>query len=314
MSRFTTASLVAGALLASTQTASAVIDFSFALDADPTTTDALVLVEGGVTLTIAAFDEDDEGNDVPEVISSANGSVADKPWDATGIGVSGKGTGSTAGAPADRQIAGYEELRLTFDQDVLLKFVDYRFVGSGLDGAAFRVGDIETYVNSGAAIEYYDNGVRIDPAPEGYSYVGNLDPDGINVGANDNASVDEFTVGDLLIPTGTELIFFDWYPNDYRAYYVEGIQVEIAPVTSVPGDANGDGLVDLLDLSILASNFEGTETPYTVAEGDFNEDGFVDLLDLSILASNFDSGAAAPEPAALSLLGLGVLVAGRRMA
>lgn len=45
------------------------------------------------------------------------------------------------------------------------------------------------------------------------------------------------------------------------------------------GDANGDNVVDLLDLSILASQWGGS------GESDFNSDGRVDLLDLSILAS-----------------------------
>ncbi|QDU70572.1 dockerin type I domain-containing protein [Mucisphaera calidilacus] len=87
----------------------------------------------------------------------------------------------------------------------------------------------------------------------------------------------------------------------------------VAPTVSVPGDANGDGLVDLLDLSVLASNFEGTDTPYAVEDGDFNGDGLVDLLDLSILASNFNAGGvAAPEPASASLLLLGGLLCRRR--
>lgn len=45
------------------------------------------------------------------------------------------------------------------------------------------------------------------------------------------------------------------------------------------GDANGDNIVDLLDLSILASQWGGG------GSSDFNGDGVVDLLDLSTLAS-----------------------------
>lgn len=48
------------------------------------------------------------------------------------------------------------------------------------------------------------------------------------------------------------------------------------------GDSNGDSAVDLLDLSLLASNW-GTSS----SDCDFNQDGVVDLLDLSILASNW---------------------------
>ncbi|QDU71713.1 hypothetical protein [Mucisphaera calidilacus] len=85
---------------------------------------------------------------------------------------------------------------------------------------------------------------------------------------------------------------------------------------SVLGDANLDGSVDLLDLSILASNFGG---PGIYLDGDFNGDGVVDLLDLSILASNFGfsgggSSVVLPEPAVFSMLGLGLLLTGRRAA
>jgi len=49
------------------------------------------------------------------------------------------------------------------------------------------------------------------------------------------------------------------------------------------GDANGDNIVDLLDLSLLASQWGGG------GSADYNSDGIVDLLDLSILASAWGS-------------------------
>ncbi|QDU72077.1 hypothetical protein [Mucisphaera calidilacus] len=63
---------------------------------------------------------------------------------------------------------------------------------------------------------------------------------------------------------------------------------------TVRGDANLDGSVDLLDLSLLAGNFDQIGD---WAGGDFNGDGVVDLLDLSILAGNFGfAGFAVPLP------------------
>ncbi|MFI5240136.1 MAG: dockerin type I domain-containing protein [Candidatus Saccharimonadia bacterium] len=53
----------------------------------------------------------------------------------------------------------------------------------------------------------------------------------------------------------------------------------------IPGDANGDGVVNILDLSILASNWGKTNA--TWSEGDFNGDGVVNITDLSILAANY---------------------------
>jgi len=52
----------------------------------------------------------------------------------------------------------------------------------------------------------------------------------------------------------------------------------------LPGDANGDGIVDLADLTILARNWK---KPGDWSTGDFNGDGFVDLADLTILARNW---------------------------
>lgn len=83
----------------------------------------------------------------------------------------------------------------------------------------------------------------------------------------------------------------------------------------LPGDANGDGSVDLLDLDILGSNFGVTGTG-TFATGDFNGDTNIDLLDLDILGSNFGntSGAlAVPEPTSLAIAAmLGIATAFRR--
>lgn len=84
-----------------------------------------------------------------------------------------------------------------------------------------------------------------------------------------------------------------------------------------PGDANGDGAVDSLDLAALANHFGQTGRPNWV-EGNFNNDLKVDVLDLAVLANSYgwEEGAAAsgdsfptggsgdtvPEPATLALL------------
>ena len=83
----------------------------------------------------------------------------------------------------------------------------------------------------------------------------------------------------------------------------------------VPGDANGDGQVDVNDLTIVLTNFGQTGT--TWGTGDFNGDGRVDINDLTIVLSNFGRTAGAapagavPEPSlgALSLSGLAALLA-----
>ena len=59
---------------------------------------------------------------------------------------------------------------------------------------------------------------------------------------------------------------------------------------STPGDANGDGRVDVNDLTIVLTNFG--QTGMTWSQGDFNGDRKVDVNDLTILLTNFGSVAS----------------------
>jgi T5SS/PEP-CTERM-associated repeat protein len=58
--------------------------------------------------------------------------------------------------------------------------------------------------------------------------------------------------------------------------------------TQIPGDANGDGIVNLSDFLILRRNFGNDDAGF--ADGDFNGDGRVNLSDFLILRRNFGSG------------------------
>jgi len=64
------------------------------------------------------------------------------------------------------------------------------------------------------------------------------------------------------------------------------LNVRSTPVV-LPGDANGDGMVNLVDFSLLATAFGTADS-----SADFNGDGFVNLVDFSILAANFGNTAA----------------------
>lgn len=59
----------------------------------------------------------------------------------------------------------------------------------------------------------------------------------------------------------------------------------VAAPPPCPGDANGDGLVNSADLSVLLSQFGTAVTPGTGS--DFNADGIVNSADLSVLLANF---------------------------
>ncbi len=95
--------------------------------------------------------------------------------------------------------------------------------------------------------------------------------------------------------------------------------------TRLPGDANGDGTVSILDFAILRANF-GNSDMVTFELGDFNEDGVVSILDFAILRANFGTSATSaqlasidawyasvvPEPTSLAIIGLGGLTLLRR--
>ncbi len=83
--------------------------------------------------------------------------------------------------------------------------------------------------------------------------------------------------------------------------------------TPIPGDFNGDGSVNGLDLNILSDNF-GTGSGATLGTGDANDDGAVNGLDLNIVSDNFGTSlpaaaAAVPEPTSIALIALGGIAA-----
>ena len=75
---------------------------------------------------------------------------------------------------------------------------------------------------------------------------------------------------------------------------------------ALAADFNDDGVIDDLDLTILATHWQMAGDH---SQGDANDDGFVDDLDLTALATEWPAGdldvSAVPEPAMLSLLALG---------
>ncbi len=86
---------------------------------------------------------------------------------------------------------------------------------------------------------------------------------------------------------------------------------------NLPGDANGDGRVDINDLTIVLANYNTSGSPLdvTYSEGDFNGDGRVDINDLTIVLAHYNQSigssaadmAAVPEPGSLALVAAGLI-------
>jgi formylglycine-generating enzyme required for sulfatase activity len=79
-----------------------------------------------------------------------------------------------------------------------------------------------------------------------------------------------------------------------------------------PGDANGDGQVDINDLTIVLTNFGQPWCAWSQGCMDGDPLGIADINDLTIVLANFGTTygpglAAVPEPSALVLLAAGVV-------
>ena len=78
----------------------------------------------------------------------------------------------------------------------------------------------------------------------------------------------------------------------------------------LPGDANGDGRVDINDLTIVLANYNQTGMGWS--QGEFTGSGTVDINDLTIVLANYNTSlgsslSAVPEPSCVALLGIGAI-------
>jgi hypothetical protein len=119
--------------------------------------------------------------------------------------------------------------------------------------------------------------------------VGNV-PDGAGV----KHAGEEWIVGFGIGPDGNE----------------DGFLLTPTPYTApIPGDALGDGKVDINDLTIVLAHYG--QTGMTWSQGEFTGDGTVDINDLTIVLAHYGqtsgaSPAAVPEPGALLMLAVGL--------
>ena len=90
-------------------------------------------------------------------------------------------------------------------------------------------------------------------------------------------------------PGGWEVVFTPGFTlEQFLAEWPPGHGYDIEYHFVVPGDVNGDGHVDVVDLLYLVDAFGSvTGDPNYDARCDFNSDGGVDVVDLLILVGNF---------------------------
>ncbi len=91
----------------------------------------------------------------------------------------------------------------------------------------------------------------------------------------------------------------------FRSVSIGASGVQMTNYVALPGDANGDGVVDVSDYNIWNDNKFTSGTDWTT--GDFNDDGLTDVSDYNIWNANkftsaFGSVAGVPEPTSGALL------------
>ena len=119
-----------------------------------------------------------------------------------------------------------------------------------------------------------------------------------------------FAINNLLgQPVGTSVFGDVTYSADLSMY-----RSEIYHTMALPGDVNFDGVVNGLDLSLVASEWDEKGSGPSDPPGDANHDGVVNGLDLALITSNWTNTqsiggglAAVPEPSSIVLFILGIV-------
>jgi hypothetical protein len=158
--------------------------------------------------------------------------------------------------------------------------------------------------NNGTIGEYTTSGATVNAAL--VSNLGNNNPFGLAVSGSNLFVTDitNGTIGEYNATTGKAV----------NATLITGLSEPwgIAVRPTIQGDVNDDGVVNGLDISLVASHW--LQTGISVA-GDGNGDGVVNGLDIALIASFWlqsvgnagGSSAAAPEPSTLVLAMLGAI-------
>jgi hypothetical protein len=157
---------------------------------------------------------------------------------------------------------------------------DARIVGYDNSDAVFPDIIRETVSQDGQSVELAlgigtgGNSIRIGNVPFG----------AVQVEAKVGSEPICVAVNRLQTDIAAEGIDRDVFDLNYLGGYESQVCVKVGP-PAVPGDANGDGRVDIFDYNLVVSNFGLTD--YGPVPGDVNRDGRVDIFDYNLVVSNF---------------------------
>jgi len=151
------------------------------------------------------------------------------------------------------------------------------------------------------ANQRYNMWVNGAAVPMGYA---GADDDGIvstqvYMGINSAACLNHTYDGHI-----AQVVTYDIALDDAERQQVEAELLAGGPPL-IPGDANGDGVVDDKDLSLLLANWGQDRTGDPDggwSKGEFNAAAPIEDADLSLLLSNWTVSGAVPEPASAGLL------------
>lgn len=103
----------------------------------------------------------------------------------------------------------------------------------------------------------------------------------------------EIRIADFMTPTSTMRVRFvaaDAGSASVAEAAVDDVRVITLGCDAVPGDTNGDGVVNFVDLNAVLSTFGSSGAP-GFDPGDIDADGDVDFADLNAVLSNFGAGS-----------------------
>jgi hypothetical protein len=136
----------------------------------------------------------------------------------------------------------------------------------------------------------------------------------VNVAAGQNYTGAVLTIVTSLNDLSTQAFHSYSLTNNYLAdvaYGVGSVTLLNIHLNHLPGDINGDNIVDQADYTVWYNHYGMTGA--TWADGDVNGDTIVDQADYTIWYNNYGStGSNVPEPMTMALLAIGGLALLRR--